>query len=62
MGTYTAEELKARIKSGVTPDGRDGMTPAVVMPAWKDVLSDEEIDALSAYLLSLAGSQPKSDW
>ena len=62
MGTYTAEELKARIKDGVLPDGRDGLTPAVVMPAWKEVLSDEELDALSSYLLSLAGSQPKSDW
>jgi len=62
MGTYTAEELKARVKNGVVPDGHDGMTPAVVMPAWKDLLSDEELDALSSYLLSLAGSQPKSDW
>jgi mono/diheme cytochrome c family protein len=62
MGTYTAEELKARIKNGVVPDGHDGLTPAVAMPAWKDVLSDEELDALSSYLLSLAGSQPKSDW
>lgn len=62
MGTYTAEELKAKIQNGVKPDGHDGMTPAVAMPAWKDVLSDEELDALSSYLLSLAGSQPKSDW
>ena len=62
MGTYTAGELKAKIKNGVSPDGRDGMTPAVVMPPWKDVLSDAELDALTKYLLSLAGSQPKSDW
>jgi mono/diheme cytochrome c family protein len=62
MGTYTAEELKAKIRNGVSPDGRDGLTPAVVMPAWKDVLSGPEIDALTAYLLSLAESQPKSDW
>jgi mono/diheme cytochrome c family protein len=62
MGTYTADELKAKIKSGVVPDGRDGMTPAVVMPAWKDVLSEDELDELTQYLLSLAESQPKSDW
>ena len=62
MGTYTADELKAKIQNGVIPDGHDGMTPAVVMPAWKDVLSDDELNVLTNYLLSLAGSQPKSDW
>lgn len=62
MGTYTADELKAKIKDGVIPDGHDGMTPAVAMPAWKTVLSDGELDALTKYLLSLAESQPKQDW
>jgi mono/diheme cytochrome c family protein len=62
MSTYTAAELKKKIESGVLPDGRDGLTPAVSMPAWKGVLSDEELDALTAYLLSLAEGQPKSDW
>jgi cytochrome c553 len=62
MGTYTADELKAKIKNGVSPEGHDGRTPAVVMPPWKDVLSNDELDALTQYLLSLAGSQPKSDW
>lgn len=62
MGTYTSDELKRKIQDGVLPDGHDGLSPAVVMPAWKDVLSDEELDSLTAYLLSLAESQPKSDW
>ncbi len=62
MGTYTAAELKARIKQGVIPEGHEGMTPAVVMPPWKDVLSDEELDALDSYLLGLAAAQPKQDW
>jgi mono/diheme cytochrome c family protein len=62
MGTYTAAELKSKIAGGVTADGHDGMTPAVAMPAWKSVLSDDELDALTAYLLSLAASQPKQDW
>jgi mono/diheme cytochrome c family protein len=62
MGTYTRLELKIKILYGVTPEGRDGLTPAVVMPAWKGVLSGDEIDALATYLLSLAESQPKSDW
>jgi mono/diheme cytochrome c family protein len=38
------------------------MIPAVVMPAWKTILTEDELDALTKYLLSLAGSQPKSDW
>jgi mono/diheme cytochrome c family protein len=62
MDTYTAAELKTKIRDGVTPDGHDGMTPAVVMPAWKNILSDDDLDALTAYLLSLAASQPKQDW
>jgi mono/diheme cytochrome c family protein len=62
MATYTADELKTKIKDGVVPDGRDGLTPAVVMPAWKEALSSDELDALASYLLSLGGSQPKQDW
>jgi len=62
MGTYTSDELEAKIKDGVIPDGRDGLTPVVAMPAWKNILSAPELDALTTYLLSLAGSQPKSDW
>ena len=62
MGTYTYDELKAKIKYGVTPDGHDGLTPVVGMPAWKNILSEDELDALTKYLLSLAESQPKPDW
>ena len=62
MGTYTSDELKTKIKNGVIPDGHDGMTPLVVMPAWNSVLDDAELAALTKYLLSLAESQPKSDW
>lgn len=62
MATYTAEEAKAKIRRGVTAEGHDGMTPAVAMPPWRDVLTEDELDDLTAYLLSLAESQPKSDW
>ena len=62
MGTYTRAELAAKIKDGVIPDGHDGMTPVVIMPAWRNILSDGELDALTSYLLSLAERQPKSDW
>lgn len=62
MGTYKKDELVSRIRNGVKPEGRDGLTPAVSMPGWKGVLDDDELDALADYLLSLAESQPKSDW
>jgi mono/diheme cytochrome c family protein len=62
MSTYTRWELKTRIRGGAAAQGQGGLTPAVDMPAWKDALSDEDMDALSTYLLSLAESQPKSEW
>jgi mono/diheme cytochrome c family protein len=62
MGTYLRWELKRRIRNGAAAQGRDGLTPAVDMPPWKDALSDGELDALSTYLLSLAETQPKSEW
>jgi cytochrome c553 len=58
MGTYTAAELKARVKKGVTPE--TGGAPAEVsMPGWEGVLDDGELDALADYLLSLAPAAPK---
>lgn len=62
MATYKADELKAKVKRGVFPDGHDGMMPVVVMPVWKDVLTDDELDSLTNYLLSLGEGQPKTDW
>ncbi len=62
MSTYKADELKAKLERGVIPDTHDGRPAAVVMPAWKDVLSEEELDGLTAYLLSLGEGQPKADW
>lgn len=62
MATYKSGELKRRVSDGVVPDGHDGLTPAVVMPAWKGTLSDGELDALAEYLLALGAGQPKADW
>lgn len=61
MATYNKEELKAKVRNGVVPE-TGGAPAAVVMPAWKGVLDEDELDALAGYLLSLGGSQPKSDW
>jgi mono/diheme cytochrome c family protein len=64
--TFTKAELVAKLKRGVpSPVKADpkGSEPLVSMPAWSEVLSDEEIGSVADYLLSLkpAGAQ-KSDW
>lgn len=62
MATYTADELKAKIKKGVVPEVHDGPPAEVDMPGWEGLLDEPELDALAAYLLSLAQDQPKSEW
>ncbi|MFI5347180.1 MAG: c-type cytochrome [Elusimicrobiota bacterium] len=62
MSTYTKDELKTKLRNGVIPETHDGRIAAVNMPPWKGVLDEDELDALSAYLLSLGEGQPKSDW
>lgn len=53
---YTKEELIAKIKEGVRhPVKADpaGPDPMLYMPAWGEVLKDDEIAALADYLISL---------
>lgn len=59
MGTYTAAELKARVKQGVVPETHGGAPAAVSMPGWEGVLDEAELDALAAYLLTLATDSSK---
>ena len=62
---YSKEELKERIRDGKTSDPADPAAPApmIKMPAWRDVLQDDELDALVEYLYSLRPA-PKAgdDW
>jgi mono/diheme cytochrome c family protein len=63
--TYTKDELKKKIRSGSKPVKANpaGAEPLVEMPAWGTVLKDDELDAVSDYLLSLKpGTAPASDW
>lgn len=62
MGTYTAKELKTKLRRGVVPEVHAGPPAAVNMPAWEGVLSDSELDALVEYLLTLAETPTKGDW
>ena len=52
---YSKQELKEIIRDGRYPAraDRQGLSPPLWMPSWKDKLSDEEIDAVVEYLYSL---------
>lgn len=55
------EALKTVIRNGRQPVPRADVTrpnPSLYMPAWKDRIPDEDMDALIQYLLSLAASLP----
>jgi mono/diheme cytochrome c family protein len=64
--TYIKAELTAKIKRGVpSPVKADpkGPDPLVFMPAWGDILSDDEIDSVASYLLTLKPDHAeKTDW
>lgn len=58
---YTEEELAIRIKAGVSIIGQEdveGPHPPLAMPAWKGHITDDELEAIIAYLMSMA---PESD-
>jgi mono/diheme cytochrome c family protein len=63
---YTKAELIKKIRAGVPkplPADPNGRPPLIAMPAWGEVLSDAELDAVASYLLTLRpGSGASSDW
>ena len=52
---YSKEEIKEIIRDGRYPARaqKDDLAPPLWMPTWKDKLTDEEIDAVVEYLVSL---------
>jgi len=55
------EALKRLIRNGRQPVPRaapDRPQPGLYMPAWKDKVTESELDALVAYLFSLADALP----
>ena len=52
---FTKEELAQKIREGVTPVAADPTKPPPMlnMPAWGELLSDDEITSLVEYLFSL---------
>lgn len=63
--TFTKGELKKKIAKGVVPEKKNPSSapPLLDMPAWGQVLSDQEIDAVVEYLWTLKpGGAKSSDW
>lgn len=60
---FSTEELKERIRSGRRPEPADvnAAPPYLTMPAWSEVLTDDEINDLVVYLRGLAPA-PAEDW
>lgn len=58
--TFTKPELVAKMRAGSRPLKEDpsGPEPLVRMPAWGEVFSDAELEALADYLLTLAPEGP----
>lgn len=61
--TFTKAELVAKIRLGSTPQKEDasGPAPLVRMPAWGEVLSDSELEAVAEYLLTIKPEGPVAD-
>lgn len=62
---YSKEELKDKIRKGIKSEKADpkGAEPMISMPAWGEVLADEELDALVEYLFSLKPkTSPGEEW
>jgi cytochrome c551/c552 len=60
VGNYTREELLKKIQYGVpvvNKENEKGPTPPLYMPAWKDRISPDEMEALMDYLFSIAEKQ-----
>ena len=62
---FTRDELKQRIALGRRPEPADPAQPAplVVMPAWGNYLTEDEMEDLITYLYSLRPAEkPNEDW
>ncbi len=60
---YTKEELKNRIAGGLTPIPADPKAPApmIQMPRWGELLNDDELEAVAAYLMSLGSGKKEEE-
>jgi mono/diheme cytochrome c family protein len=61
---YTKDEVIAIIRNGRAPplENTAGPTPPLYMPAWKHVLSEEDIQRIADYLWSKQEKKAKDSW
>ncbi|EQB63271.1 MAG: hypothetical protein RBG1_1C00001G0850 [candidate division Zixibacteria bacterium RBG-1] len=62
---YTLDELKQQILKGVENIARKdslGLTPPYRMPSWKGIMTEEELEVLTEYLMSLKPKGEKEEW
>lgn len=60
VGNYTREELREKLHKGVQVVAKQdpkGPQPPLYMPAWKDRMTEDELEALMDYLFSVAEKQ-----
>lgn len=63
--SYTPEELKDRIRTGVPKVGKldpNGQDPPLIMPAFGERLTEGQLDDLVSYLHSLYPEEESLDW
>jgi mono/diheme cytochrome c family protein len=61
---YSKEELKDKLRKGVPESAKadaNGPAPMIHMPAWGEVLKEDELDALVEYLYSLRPPKAAGD-
>lgn len=61
---YSPKELRERILKGATVHPEDSKLPLPPyrMPGWQGLMSDQEVNDLSAYLFSLMPKNTKEEW
>ena len=67
MGTFTRDELKTKIRNGVSATAiakfnPEGPIPPGFMPAWKDKIKGQDLEDLVTYLLSIAKKEEGDGW
>ncbi len=62
---FTKKEVKKKIWDGVSVVQKEDSNkeePPLVMPTWREILSDEQVDAVAEYLINLMPEEEKDEW
>jgi cytochrome c553 len=59
LGKYTAEQIKSALRTSTRLDGKKMAPPMSIMVSHFSTMTDEDLDALTAYLKSLKPAKNK---